>query len=257
MPQFELTVKLSENAPEPVVEARYRDKLAYSIPKRPGIEAAIRRLQTDIIRDAATRRGDQHLTADRSEEDFPPGDDRSSLGVTVQEIGNVLFRYLFHGEIEALYRQAEKEIEDAKDSIEVNLVFPEDEKTNPLPTAPWLNLTPWETLWDDRNKEFLATAGSTFFSRAVGDVLRTRPRQPPLRILIMRAAPQVFEGRRLGDLNGTVEVDKIREALRDQECEVNIVPGESIEDLEQVLYETPTQPVISMCFTSLVMAIST
>jgi CHAT domain len=237
MPQFELTVKLSEGASEPVVEARYRGHLAYSFPKRPGIEAAIRRLQTDILRDAATRRGDQNPTGDRSEENSPSQDDPGPLGVTVQEIGSLLFRYLFHGEIETLYREAEKEIKDSQDTLQVSLIFPADEKTNPLPTAPWLNLTPWETLWDDKNKEFLATAGSTFFSRAVGGALNSKPRKPPLRILIMRAAPQVFEGRRLGDLKGTVEVEKIRDALRDQECEVNIVPGESIDDLEQVLFK--------------------
>jgi hypothetical protein len=233
MPQFELTVKLVENTNEPVVEAQYNDKQRYSFPKRPAIEDALRRLQTDILRDAATRRGDQNLTDAAS----PPQNETSSLGVAVQEIGNVLFRYLFNGEIEQLYREAEEHAKAAQEALQVSLVFPADRKTNPLQVAPWLNLTPWETLWDDHNREFLATAGSTFFSRAIGNALSSSPRQPPLRILVMRAAPEVYEGRKLPPLKGTVEVEKIREEVNNQQCEVTVVPGESFDDLEQMLFK--------------------
>jgi CHAT domain-containing protein len=53
----------------------------------------------------------------------------------------------------------------------------------------------------------------------------------------MRAAPQVYEGRRLPELKGTVEVEKIRDEVSNQQCEVSVVPGESVDDLEQVLFK--------------------
>jgi hypothetical protein len=182
MAQFALTVKLKENSDRPVVEARYKGELKYSLPNKPGIEAALCRLQTDIIRDAATRRGDRNLAIDEGEGDSAAPNDTGPLSTTVQEIGNVLFQYLFYGDIQTLYREAVTDAREKNDVLHVSLVFPSDQ-TNPLQIAPWLNLTPWETLWDDTNREFLATAGSTYFSRAVGDLLNSTPRLPPLRIL--------------------------------------------------------------------------
>src|SRR6185312_4218463 len=108
----------------------------------------------------------------------------------------------------------------------------------PVEQAPWINLTPWESLWDARNREFLATAGSTFFSRAVADSVLHRPRPRPLRILIMAAAPHVFEGRRLPPLSDYVEIEKIRAAAKGVECQVEVVPGESFEDLQMALHKS-------------------
>jgi CHAT domain-containing protein len=117
------------------------------------------------------------------------------------------------------------------------LVISGEPDEDPLPQAPWINMTPWESLWDAKSREFLATAGSTFFSRAVGDSVIHRPRPRPLRILIMAAAPHVFEGRRLPQLSDYVEIKKIRAAANGVDCQVEVVPGESFEDLQLMLFK--------------------
>jgi hypothetical protein len=221
-----------------VVEARYGKETAFSIPRKiEGIEAAISRLQDDIIRDAATRRGTSDpanaVSKIEASGKAPPG----VLGDTARDMGNLLFQYLFDKDIEKVYRKAVKDCDGKENNLQIALTFAEDPESNPLLVAPWLNLTPWETLWDNQAKQFMATDGSTFFCRAVGGPLKSKARTPPLRVLIMAAYPQVFEGRRLGNLKGRVEVEKIRDVLRGQGCQVSVVPGESIDDLEQELFE--------------------
>ena len=105
MPQFQLTVKRTDRALEPVVEARYGLDFEYSIPKSiAGIEAAIGRLQTDIVRDATTtRRLAQDQTSPGINAVFPEGAIPSPSGATVREMGALLFRYLFDGPIESLH----------------------------------------------------------------------------------------------------------------------------------------------------------
>ena len=100
----------------------------------------------------------------------------------------------------------------------------------------WITLAPWETLWDARNRMFLAT-GSTFFSRAVGEPVGGSPRTSPLRVLIMVAAPSIYEGRRLPKLSDYVEVEKIKAATEwTKFCYVEVVPGQSYDDLQLFLY---------------------
>jgi CHAT domain len=247
MRNLQLTIERSDRPGEPKITASYNDgaktaslldrsRTVYSIPPAiPGIETAVTRLQTDLFRGAGIRRAGPEQAGSGvvpDDQDVP----QTALATTLSGMGEALFRYLFDGPVEALYRGALKDCEDNEDSLRVTLVLADDDKRNPLPQAPWLNLTPWETLWDTKEKEFLSTAGSIFFSRAVGEAVARQPRKGPLRILIMAAAPQIFEGERLDKLNGFVEVEKIRDAVRGSTREVEIVPGESLDDLQQVLF---------------------
>jgi hypothetical protein len=245
MPQeevFELFVTRKEGAVEPVIEARYRGERAFSIPKKiPGIENTISKLQTDILRDSGARREvglqEPEQAASTINGRLEDDTDLTSSGASVKQIGTLLFAYLFQGEIQALYRKAVGNNEEAESSLRINLVFPSDDAANPLSSAPWLNVTPWETVWDNVARQFLATAGSTFFSRSVGETIKIRPRPLPLRILVMVAAPHHYQGQELPELKGPEEVHKIRDALPQDTCQVSCVPGESFDDLEQHLYQ--------------------
>jgi CHAT domain-containing protein len=236
MGQFQLTIRRSDRPAEAEIEASFGVEKAFSIPDRiDGIEDAVARLQTDLLRDAATARSGGDLL-DPAGDSEPAPVAQPALAGTVQKMGASLFCYLFDGQIEKLYRRAVEECDAKQESLEVTLVFADDDNANPLPGAPWLNLTPWEILWDLKDREFLATAGSTLFSRAVGAGVVKQPRERPLRVLIMAAAPKVYEGKKLEGLKGFVEVEKITTALG-KDCMVTVVPGESFDDLQLALFD--------------------
>ena len=141
---------------------------------------------------------------------------------------------MFADKIQDLYRKALGECKNT--GLSITFVLGENVGNDPFQIPSWITLAPWETLWDARNRMFLAT-GSTFFSRAVGEPVGGSPRTSPLRVLIMVAAPSIYEGRRLPKLSDYVEVEKIKAATEwTKFCYVEVVPGQSYDDLQLFLY---------------------
>jgi hypothetical protein len=238
MTQFVLTISDSGRPGEPRITATCGGETVSSTPNKiNGIDAIIDRLQTDLVRDSYAFRSTTETAPDYLRvptQDVP----QPVMNTFLTSVGGALFQYLFAGKIQELYLKALKESRNT--GLSVTLVLREN-TDDIFQVPPWITLAPWETLWDARNKMFLAT-GPTFFSRAVGEVVEETPRKSPLRVVIMVAAPSIYEGRRLPRLNDYVEVEKIKIATeKTQQCHVEIVPGQSYDDLQLFLYNNSSE----------------
>lgn len=142
---------------------------------------------------------------------------RQSLGLTLrdaQEYGRRLFETVFSGEGAAIYRASVKAA--AEQSMALRLMLQFDESSD-------LSALPWESLFDQETKNFLALSSQTPIVRQT--VLPTRGTKPriewPLRMLVVTQLPsdaerewQIIE-RALTDpaIQGRIAIDRLPRAV--------------------------------------------
>jgi hypothetical protein len=116
---------------------------------------------------------------------------------TLIEIGHSLFQALFHGAVRDRYMAV---LDEAESGVRLRLWLDASE----------LQALPWELLYDDADKEFLALSGRALVTRYL-PVPRGAPPltvTPPLRVLVAVASPHGHSG-----LNVEAEAAAVGEAL--------------------------------------------
>jgi tetratricopeptide (TPR) repeat protein len=135
----------------------------------------------------------------------PVRGEQSMEAAAVREFGGRLFDAVFRDEIRVALATSLDQAEGRDTGLRLRLR---------LSDAPELADLPWEYLYDQSARRFLALSEWTPVVRYLEFQGRVRPLavRPPLRILVLIASPTDFPG-----LDGTAEWEKLQEALRDLE----------------------------------------
>jgi hypothetical protein len=149
---------------------------------------------------------------------------------SVEEFGGDLFTSLFKGEVGSRLDVSRSIAKGDGKGIRIKLRI----------SAPELAGLPWEYLYDAARGDYLALGSSTPVIRYLPIAQPIQPLEvaPPLRILAMTAGPSD-----LGKLDSDRERQRLDMALEKVRqkglVEVEWVPGETWEDLQQALWEGP------------------
>ncbi len=123
-----------------------------------------------------------------------------------RKLGERLYSALFHDEMANLFLRCRAAVlGDGRWGLRLRLRFQIND-----PEAEYLAALPWEWLWDPQATEFLSTDLATPMVR---DLAAAQPRgvlpvEPPLRILVVDAAPDTMK-----QLNLKLEIERMTEAL--------------------------------------------
>jgi CHAT domain len=179
---------------------------------RLALQNKIQALQIALLRSGGTRRAAS--TEDKS----------------VEELGSNLFTSLFKGEVGSRLDVSRSIAQSDGKGVRIKLRI----------TPPELAGLPWEYLYDATRGDYLALGTSTPVVRYLPIAQPIQPLEvtPPLRILAMTAGPSD-----LGELDVTRERQRLETALEKVRqkglVEVQWVPGETWEDLQQTLWDGP------------------
>jgi hypothetical protein len=134
-----------------------------------------------------------------------------SGGVTdsrfAKEVGGRLYRSVFTGEVETCFQTSLARAQDQPNTgLRIRLR---------LSSAPELAALPWEYLYQERNRRFLALTSATPVVRFLDRPDRTRPLRTstPLRVLVMISSPRGVE-----KLDSSAEWDRMKRAFTDLEA---------------------------------------
>ncbi len=180
---------------------------------RLALKNKIQALQIALLRSGGSRRAG------------PSAEDKS-----VEELGSDLFASLFKGEIGSRLDVSRSIAQNDGKGVRIKLRI----------AAPELAGLPWEYLYDAAGGDYLALGISTPVIRYLPIAKPIQPLEvtPPLRILAMTAGPSD-----LGKLDADRERQRLDVALEKVRqkglVEVEWVPGESWEDLQQALWDGP------------------
>jgi protein kinase-like protein/CHAT domain-containing protein/TIR domain-containing protein/YjzC-like protein len=158
--------------------------------------------------------------------------DLFSQGVSAEEIGKVLFRALFSGEIGTLFQSSLASVRyHGNKGFRIRLDF---DLTDPrlLPVAS----LPWELLWESERKDFLSRIRQTPIVRFLRVARPPLSRlKEPLRVLVVQSAPV-----NLPVLNLQAEWGEIwRELKTDSKIQVASILHPSLAELRRRLLENP------------------
>ena len=193
----------------PAGEAHGEMKFPYD---RLALQNKIQALQIALLRSGGTRRAAS--TEDKS----------------VEELGTDLFASLFQGEVGSRLDVSRSIAQGDGKGVRIKLRI----------SAPELAGLPWEYLYDAARGDYLALGTSTPVIRYLPLAEPIHPLEvaPPLRILAMSAGPSD-----LGQLDADRERQRLDMALEKVRqkglVEVQWVPGETWEDLQQALWDGP------------------
>ncbi|CAN5818960.1 MAG: CHAT domain-containing protein [Gemmatimonadetes bacterium] len=124
-----------------------------------------------------------------------------------KEVGGRLYRSVFTGEVETCFQTSLARAQDEPNTgLRIRLR---------LSSAPELAALPWEYLYQERNRRFLALTSATPVVRFLDRPDRTRPLRtsPPLRVLVMISSPRGVE-----TLDSTAEWERMKRAFTDLEA---------------------------------------
>ncbi len=134
----------------------------------------------------------------------------TSADKSIAEYGDRLFSFLFHSEIETLYRanfeRAENEVPQQALRIKLRI------------DAPELAFVPWEALYDARAHRYLCPSLRTLFQRSADESDEIRGRPPPFRILGMIAQPTEYRGITLDSIDAEQERSEMAGVLEPLEA---------------------------------------
>ncbi|HEY4591016.1 MAG TPA: CHAT domain-containing protein, partial [Thermoanaerobaculia bacterium] len=137
-----------------------------------------------------------------------PGDEIGQEAAKIpspRQIGEQVFTALFQGSLGELFLRCRDMSRDGNAGLRLRLRFRTDD-----PEAEHLAAIPWEWLWDPHCGDFLATDPYTPVVReiAASHRLSTLEGEPPLRILVVDAAPKTMK-----ELGLKLELERMTEAL--------------------------------------------
>jgi hypothetical protein len=124
-----------------------------------------------------------------------------------REVGGRLYRAVFTGEVETCFQTSLARAQDEPNTgLRIRLR---------LSSAPELAALPWEYLYQERNRRFLALTSATPVVRFLDRPDRTRPLRTstPLRVLVMISSPRGVE-----KLDSTAEWERMKRAFADLEA---------------------------------------
>ena len=159
----------------------------------PKLKADLAELQRVIIR-GSVRGGSKHSTSAVA-----------STDKSIAEYGDRLFSFLFHSQIEALYRANFELTENAEPQQALRIRLRID--------APELAFVPWESLYDAHARRYICPSLRTLFHRSAEESNEIRSRPPPFRILGMIAQPREYRGMTLDSIDAEQERSQMAEAL--------------------------------------------
>ncbi len=178
-------------------------------------------LQEAILRSAPTRAGQAATreTVAAANDPLPVTESRLdalrdavSAGAQqslIQQIGTQLFEFAFQRKVRELYSKCYDAAVRDRTTVMIKL------STSDAALAS----LPWETLFDGKNRHFVAVSGVTPFLRCVPTAIQrnARENQSPLRILGMAARVKTLNGIRLDEIEVDPEQRAMKEALGDLE----------------------------------------
>jgi CHAT domain-containing protein len=142
----------------------------------------------------------------------PPS--RSDLRIT-QDVGTELFKFLFQSEIKGHFRRSLERATQRNETLPVQLSI----------EHPLLSSVPWETLYDQDTRLFLALTRQTPLTRTVLPAQTpqlTRPKRLPLQILGMVARPANSPSLNLDPIDAEGEQVELKKAIQELESQGKI-----------------------------------
>jgi hypothetical protein len=156
------------------------------------------------------------------------GNAQTPGAVSLEEVGQALFRSLFAGNVGELFRESLVSVEQQRDrGLRIRLEF-DLRDPSLLPIA----ALPWELLWDEKCRDFLSRIRKTPIARYL-DVPRPSlpPISGPLRVMYVMSSPMTF-----GALNLDAEWNEIKTRLKtDPKIEVATAQCSSLAGLRDML----------------------
>ena len=169
---FEIFVVRAENEFQIFAQSPVGQREAKNVPP-PNLQNQITALHNTIARSAT-----------RSSRNFLPAKlEMDADNRVIEEIGTILFSFLFPNDIESLYRSSLQSVRKTNDRLRIKLRMEEAQE---------LSRVPWETLYDRETRTFLSSQLITLLTRGVdaNDVSARKIRR--INILGMVSGPKIF-----------------------------------------------------------------
>lgn len=186
----------------------------------PRFKEDVQQLEQAILQSEISRVGSPTLIAGAAARLTTGADQR-----IMREIGSQLFKFMFKGIIHDLYTESWKDAHAAEKPLLIRLRI----------EHPELSYVPWETIYDEANRSYIATNSFTPLTRLAGVEQEGTSATPgrPIRILGMAARVKTVNGIPVGDIDADAEKTIMGEALKEVRDQVKVIwtPSARVRDL--------------------------